>query len=106
MKFVLSLTLAGLVGGVASAQVTSTIVQVNATSAEFDAAGFSRVGLTPFVSQRAGECYVNGCFTTVGASGPLATKGYFQFQFQDFVNNPTYYNGMFAILDVNYGSTA
>jgi len=105
MMRLLSAALAGFVVSAASAQVTSTIVQVNATGAQLDAAGFSRVGLTPFVSQRAGDCYVNGCFTTAGADGPLTPKGYFEFQFLDFVNNPSYYNGLFAILDVNYGST-
>lgn len=105
MKHVLSAALAAAVAPIAAAQVTNSIVQVNATSAQLDAAGFSRVGLTPFVSQRAGACYVDGCFTLAGAEGPLATKGYFQFQFQDFVNNPTYYNGLYAVLDVNYGST-
>lgn len=102
----LSCALAGAVAVTASAQVSNTIVQVNATTAQLDAAGFARVGTVPFISERAGECYVNGCFTTVGTSGSIASKGYFQFQFQDFVNNPTYYNGLYAILDVNYGSSA
>ena len=105
MMRLLSAALAGVVVSAASAQVTNTIVQVNASSAQLDAAGFTRVGLTPFVSERAGECYINGCFTTVGADGPLVPKGYFQFQFMDFVNSPEYYSGLFAILDVNYGST-
>jgi len=105
----LSAALAGLalsfVSTVASAQVTTTIVQVNSTGSQLEAAGFSRVGLTPFVSERAGECFVNGCFTTVGASGTLATKGFFEFRFNDYVYNPAYYSGLYAILDVNYGST-
>jgi len=105
----LSAALAGLVSSFAStvafAQVTTTIVQVNSTGSQLDAAGFSRVGLTPFISERAGECFVNGCFTTVGASGTLASKGYFEFQFNDYVYNPAYYSGVYAILDVNYGST-
>lgn len=102
----LSCALAGVVAATASAQVSNTIVQVNATSAQLDTAGFTRVGSVPFISERAGECFVNGCFTTVGTSGSLASKGYFQFQFQDFVNSPTYYNGLYAILDVNYGSSS
>lgn len=105
MMRLLSCALAGVVVASASAQVTSTIVQVNATGAQLDAAGYSRVGTVPFVSERAGECYVNGCFTTVGTSGTLATKGYIEFQFLDFVNNPNYYSGIYAILDVNYGTT-
>lgn len=106
MVRLLSAALAGAVVASASAQVTSSIVQVNATGAQLDAAGFTRVGTVPFVSQRAGECYVNGCFTTVGTSGVLADRGYLEFQFLDFVNNPNYYSGVFAILDVNYGSSA
>lgn len=102
----LSCALAGVVAAAASAQVSNTIVQVNATSAQLDTAGFTRVGSVPFISERAGECFVNGCFTTVGLSGTIADKGYFQFQFRDFVNNPTYYNGLYAILDVNYGSSS
>ena len=102
----LSCALVGAVAATASAQVTSTIVQVNASGAQLDAAGFTRLGTTPFVSERAGECYVNGCFTLAGTSGVIADKGYFQFQFQDFVNSPTYYNGLYTILDVNYGSGA
>jgi hypothetical protein len=105
MVRLLSAALAGVVASVASAQVTTTIVQVNATGAQLETAGFTRVGLEPFVSQRAGECYVNGCFTTAGISGTLATKGYFEFQFLDFVNNPNYYNGLYTVLDVNYGAT-
>ena len=102
----LSCALAGVVAVTASAQVTNTIVQVNATSGQLDTAGYTRVGALPFISERAGECYVNGCFTTVGLSGTIADKGYFQFQFNDFVNNPSFYNGLYAILDVNYGSSA
>ena len=101
----LSCALAGVVASSASAQVTNTIVQVNASGSQLDAAGFVRVGTGPFVSERAGECYVNGCFTTVGTSGGIASKGYLEFQFMDFVNNPSYYSGLYAVLDVNYGTT-
>ena len=93
--------------GVAQADfIPSAIAQVNATEAELDAAGYTRVGTGPFVSGQAGECYVNGCYELVGASGPLPNKGYFQFQFLDYVYNPTYYSGMFAIMNINFsGST-
>ena len=40
----LSCALAGVVAATASAQVSNTIVQVNATSAQLDTAGFTRVG--------------------------------------------------------------
>jgi hypothetical protein len=101
----LGFALASAVCAVSSAQVTNTIVQVQASSAQLDAAGFTRVGNQPFVSERAGECFVNGCFTTVGTSASVASKGYFQFQFNDFVYNPTYYSGVYSILDVNFGTS-
>jgi len=90
----------------AYAGVTNTIVQVGATSAELLEAGYSQVGTGPFVSERAGECFVNGCFTLVGASGDLALRGFLTFQFNDFVNSPTYYNGLFAVLDIDFSASA
>jgi hypothetical protein len=101
----LGFALASAMCAVSSAQVTNTIVQVQASTGQLDAAGFTRVGTQPFVSERAGECFVNGCFTTVGTSGSLAAKGYFQFQFNDYVYNPAYYSGVYSILDVNFGSS-
>jgi hypothetical protein len=80
------------------------IVTVNASASQLTGAGYTQVGTT-FISQRAGDCFVNGCFTLVGASGVLPTRGFIAFQFEDFVNSPTYYNGMFSILDIDYGST-
>jgi hypothetical protein len=80
------------------------IVTVNASASQLTGAGYTQVGTT-FISQRAGDCFVNGCFTLAGASGVLPTRGFIAFQFEDFVNSPTYYNGMFSILDIDYGST-
>lgn len=93
--------------GVAQADfIPNAIAQVNATEAELLGAGYSRVGTGPFVSNPSPECSENGCFEYVGASGPLPTRGFFQFQFSDYIYNPTYYSGMFAIMNINFsGST-
>lgn len=68
-------------------------------------AGYTQVGTSAFTSYQAGECAVNGCFTLAGAGGTLATKGFFEFQFDNFINNPTYYNGLYSIFDVGYGTS-
>lgn len=92
--------------GVAHAALTDTIAQVNATAAELDEAGYARVGVSPFVSNPAGECAPLGCVELVGATGVLPTKGYFQFQFFNYTYNPTFYSGLFAILNIDFsGST-
>ena len=65
----------------AHATLTDTIAQVNASAFELDEAGYTRVGVGPFVSGPSGECSVNGCFDLIGASGVLPNKGYFEFQF-------------------------
>jgi hypothetical protein len=106
-RFSLSASIACLAFvGAAHADLTNTIVQVNATAAELEEAGFARVGTGPFVSNPNGECAVNGCVDFVGATGVLPNKGFFQFQFNNYQFNPTYYSGLFAILDINFsGST-
>ena len=103
----LAVTALGLaVSGAANATLTDTIAQVNAFASELDEAGYTRVGVGPFVSGPSGECSINGCFDLVGASGVLPTKGYFQFQFNNYQYSPTYYSGLFAVLNINFsGST-
>jgi len=92
--------------GVAQADfIPNAIAQVNATEAELDGAGYTRVGTGPFVSNLSGDCAVNGCVDYVGFEGALPTKGYFQFQFLDYIYNPTYYSGMFAIMNINFGGS-
>jgi len=105
MVRLLSLGLAAAVATTASATLTNTIVQVNATSSELTGAGFSQVGSGPFVSYQAGECAVNGCFTLAGTTASsLPAKGFMQFQFQNFINNPIYYNGLYTVLDLSYAA--
>ena len=101
----LGFSLAAVVVASSSAAVTSSIVQVNASSAELLVAGYTQVGTSAFTSYQAGECAVNGCFTLAGTGGTLATKGFFEFQFENFINNPTYYNGLYSIFDVGYGTS-
>jgi hypothetical protein len=92
--------------GSAHAELTNTIAQSNATASELDEGGYARVGTGPFVSQPSGECAVLGCVDLVGAEGVLPTKGYFQFQFNDYTYNPTYYSGLFAILNINFSGSS
>jgi hypothetical protein len=89
----------------AFAGVSYGIITVDASASALAGAGYTQVGTSPFISQRAGECFVNGCYTLVGASGVLPTRGFLAFQFKDFVNSPLYYNGLFSVLDIDYGSS-
>jgi len=90
----------------AHATLTDTIAQSNASAFELDEAGYTRVGVGPFISGPSGECSVNGCFDLIGTSGVLPTKGYFEFQFNNYQYNPAYYSGLFAILNIGFsGST-
>lgn len=89
----------------AHAFVSDTIAQVNASASELDEAGYTRVGVGPFLSGPSGECSVNGCFDFVGTSGVLPTKGYFEFQFFNYQYNPIYYSGMFAVLNIDFSAS-
>lgn len=101
--FVVLLPLGG--GAAASAELIGASVQVRASAAELEAAGFSRAGAGVFVSNPAGECAVNGCFDLVGAGGPLGTKGFLEFRFNDYTCAPAYYSGLFAVLDLDFTGT-
>ncbi len=90
--------------GSASASLTNTLVQVNATGAELDEAGYTQLGSSPFVSLPSGECAVNGCVTLAGASSSPISRGYLEFQFQNYTYNPLWYSGIFAVLDVDLGA--
>jgi MYXO-CTERM domain-containing protein len=89
----------------ATAEYTDTIVQVNATAAELIDEGFTQVGSSPYISYPDPNCAALGCMTLAGTSGPLPLKGFLEFQFQDFTYNPTYYNGLWMILNISYGSS-
>lgn len=94
------------VSTLASATLTNTIAQVNASASELDEAGYTRVGLGPFVSNPTGACDVLGCVDLVGATGVLPITGYLQFRFNNYIYNPDYYNGLFAILNVDFSGSA
>jgi hypothetical protein len=89
----------------AQAYLTDTIAQVNATAAELEEAGYARVGTGPFISNPAGECFVNGCYDLVGVSGPLSNRGFFEFQFNNYVYNPSFYSGLFAVLNIDFSNS-
>ena len=97
--------LAIAVGSSASAELTNTFVQVRASANELTEAGFTQLGTSPFVSLPGGDCAVNGCVTLAGASSNGIGKGFLEFQFLNYTYNPTYYSGLFVVLDVDYGST-
>jgi hypothetical protein len=104
--FVATAAVAALCGVAQAEFIPNAIAQVNATEAELLGAGYTRVGATPYVSNLSGDCAENGCVDFVGFAGALPTRGYFQFQFLDYIYNPTYYSGMFAIMNINFsGST-
>ena len=105
-RFALVALSAMAVVGSAHAELTNTIAQSNATASELDEGGYARVGTGPFVSGPAGECFVLGCYDLVGATGALPTKGYFQFQFNNYVYNPGFYSGLFAILNINFAGSS
>ena len=105
-RFTLAALAAAAFVGSAHAELTNTIAQVNATSSELDEAGYARVGTSPFVSGPAGECFVLGCYDLVGTAGALPNKGYFQFQFNNYVYNPTYYSGLFALLNIDFSGSS
>ena len=91
--------------GNASATLTNTVIQVNATAAELTEAGFTQFGTGPFISYPSGECAVNGCVTLAGQSGTFSPKGFLEFQFQDYTYNPAYYSGLFSILSLEFGNS-
>lgn len=92
-------------GGSAWADLVDAAVQVRASAAELEAAGFARAGGGAFVSSPAGECAVNGCFDLVGTGGPLAAKGYLEFRFNNYTCTPAFYSGLFAVLDLDFTGT-
>jgi hypothetical protein len=103
--FVATAAVAALCGVAQAEFIPNAIAQVNATEAELLGAGYTRVGTGPFISNPSPECAENGCFEFVGSDGPLPTRGFFQFQFSDYIYNPTYYSGMFAIMNINFGGS-
>ena len=89
----------------ARADLTDTIVQVNATASQLEEDGYARVGTGPFVSNPAGDCAINGCFDLVGVEGVLPTKGFFEFRFFNYQFSPAYYSGLFAILNIDFSAS-
>ena len=67
-------------------------------------AGYTAANSTPAISTPvAGDCAAIGCMTFVQVDGPLALKGFYQFQFQDFVN--VNFTGIYGWLQFDYGTS-
>ena len=104
-KTIAASLLAASMTGLATAEFTDTILQVNASAAELTSNGFVQVGSGPFVSTPDLDCAALGCMNIAGTSGSLPLKGFLEFQFEDFTLNEDFYNGLWGILDVSYGSS-
>lgn len=104
-KCVFAAVIAGSATAMASAEFTDSIVQVNATAQELLDNGFTQVGSSPFISYPDEQCAAQGCVTLAGTSGPLPLKGFIEFQFEDFTLSKEFYNGLYMVLDISYGSS-
>lgn len=98
-------SLALAVVAAASADVTPSVVQVNASASELISAGFDDVGNGLVYLSVQTACGSSGCFTLAGPdmTSGLPNKGFFQFQFLDF--NYANYTGLYTVLDIGYGTT-
>jgi len=88
-----------------SAVISGAIFQAGSTAAEYTAAGFTNANPSGALVSYAQACngYPFGCTTTVTPSGPLANKGFYQFQFFDW--NAYNYSGLFSAMAINYGTS-
>ncbi len=104
-KNIVVLVAAGLSSTTYAAVLSGAIFQAGSTAAEYTAAGFTNANPSGVLVSYAQACngYPNGCTTTVTPSGPLANKGFYQFQFSDF--NAYNYSGLFSAMAINYGTS-
>lgn len=90
-----------------TASASASYVSTGQTQASVNAlleAGYTAANSTPAISTPvAGSCAAIGCMTFVQVDGPLALKGFYQFQFQDFVN--VNFTGIYGWLQFDYGTT-
>lgn len=88
-----------------SAVLSGAIFQSGSTAAEYLAAGFTDANPSGVLVSYAQPCngYPFGCTTTVTPTGPLANKGFYQFQFYDF--SAYNYSGLFSAMSIDYGSS-
>lgn len=104
-KSIFALSVVGLSSTTYAAVLSGAIFQAGSTAAEYTAAGFTNANPSGVLVSYAQACngYPNGCTTTVTPSGPLANKGFYQFQFSEF--NAYNYSGLFSAMAINYGSS-
>lgn len=90
-----------------TASASASYVSSGQTQASVNAlleAGYTAANSTPAISTPvAGSCAAIGCMTFVQVDGPLALKGFYQFQFQDFVN--VNFTGIYGWLQFDYGTS-
>lgn len=90
-----------------TASASASYVSSGQTQASVNAlleAGYTAANSTPGISTPvAGDCAAIGCMTFVQVDGPLSLKGFYQFQFQDFVN--VNFTGIYGWLQFDYGNT-
>lgn len=90
-----------------TASASASYVSSGQTQASVNAlleAGYTAANTTPAISTPvAGDCAAIGCMTFVQVDGPLSLKGFYQFQFQDFVN--VNFTGIYGWLQFDYGTT-
>jgi MYXO-CTERM domain-containing protein len=98
-----ALSAAALITASASASYVSTGQTPASVNALLEA-GYTAANSTPAISTPvAGDCAALGCMTFVQVDGPLSLKGFYQFQFQDFVN--VNFTGIYGWLQFDYGNT-
>ena len=104
-KNIVVLFVAGLSSSTYAAVLSGAIFQAGSTAAEYTAAGFTNANPSGVLVSYAQACngYPNGCTSTVTPSGPLANKGFYEFQFSDF--NAYNYSGLFSAMAINYGTS-
>ena len=104
-KNIVVLFVAGLSSSTYAAVLSGAIFQAGSTAAEYTAAGFTNANPSGVLVSYAQACngYPNGCTSLVTPSGPLANKGFYQFQFSDF--NAYNYSGLFSAMAINYGTS-
>jgi len=90
-----------------TATASASLVYSGQTQASVNAlleAGYTAANSTPAISTPvAGDCAAIGCMTFIQVDGPLTLKGFYQFQFQDFVN--VNYTGIYGWLQFDYGTS-
>ena len=104
-KNIVVLFVAGLSSSTYAAVLSGAIFQAGSTAAEYTAAGFTNANPSGVLVSYAQACngYPNGCTSTVTPSGPLANKGFYQFQFSNW--NSYNYSGLYSAMAINFGTS-